>query len=313
MTPDQLGRIMEAIRSRCNVDRKCEITIEVNPGTADHEKLRAYRALGVNRLSIGTQSFVPEELRLLGRIHTAGDTREVFRAAREAGFENISLDLMSALPGQTVESWLFNLEQAVRLSPEHLSCYSLIIEEGTPLERMFARKELPPLPSEEDDRAMYHLTREFLSKYGFDRYEISNYARAGFESRHNLGYWTGRPYLGLGLGASSYLGGKRFHDPENMEAYEEAVRTNCVGLREDVQELSDTDRMSEFMFLGLRLTKGVSEEEFAARFGKTMQEVYRETIRRQIGQGLLERSDGRVYLTEYGLDVANYVMADYLL
>lgn len=334
MTEAQLGKIMEVVRASYDLMPNAEITLEVNPGTADYEKLAAFHRVGVNRLSIGAQSFIPSELQMLGRIHTAAQISEVFGAAREAGFDNLSLDLMSALPGQTMESWTYNLGEAVRLGPEHLSCYSLIIEEGTP----FAKMSLPPLPSEEEDRAMYHFTGSFLQSNGYARYEISNYAKTGYESRHNLGYWTGHEYLGIGLGASSCLQGERFHNPQEMETYEHAVQAmmNSSDRREvlsdagtempvenpnkstdvmrmEVQKLSREDRMEEFMFLGLRCTRGVSETAFQEEFGVEIDTVYGDVICRHLAQDVLRREDGRLFLSEYGLDVASYVMADYLM
>ena len=177
MTPEQADRLMEAIFSAFHVMDNAEISMEVNPGTADLTKLRTYRSAGINRLSIGVQSFDDAELKLLGRIHTSDQARRIFHMAREAGFSNINLDLMSALPGQNIETWSKTLREAVALQPEHLSAYSLIIEEGTPFAKMFSQKELPALPSEEEDREIYHFTKKFLAENGYRRYEISNYAR----------------------------------------------------------------------------------------------------------------------------------------
>lgn len=336
MTPSQLDRVMASVRDSCRVLPDAEISMEVNPGTADFSKLRAYREAGINRLSIGVQSFDDDELRLLGRIHTKDQAREIFHAAREAGFTNINLDLMSALPGQDPESWSHTLREAVKLGPEHLSAYSLILEEGTPFAAMYDAGELPVLPSEEKDREMYRFTGDFLAENGYRRYEISNYAREGYACKHNCGYWTGHEYLGLGLGASSDFGGERFRNPDAMEEYRKAVAQAecfvktciCKGasaakecadspLRRERQRMTAEDRMEEFMFLGLRMTDGVSECGFTRRFGKTMEEVYGGVIRRQLRQGVIRRyrvdEDHRIALTGYGLDVANHVMAEYLL
>ena len=316
MEPAQLARVMEAVRTCYALAPDAEISMEVNPGTADIEKLRAYRQSGINRLSIGAQSFIRKELQRLGRIHTPEQIREVFLAAREAGFANINLDLMSALPGQTAGSWLYNLRQAVELGPEHLSCYSLIIEEGTP----FAAMDLAALPTEEEDREMYHLTGRFLEENGYERYEISNYAREGFACRHNLGYWTGHDYLGLGLGASSCIEGRRFKNTDSMEEYARVLGETgqgdggsiLAGLRREEHLLSREESMEEFMFLGLRCTEGVSEEAFRRRFGIDLEGVYGDVLRRHVAQGAVRREKGRVFLSDYGLDVASYVMADYL-
>lgn len=322
MTPVQLEKVMETIRDTYNVEHDAEISMEVNPGTADFAKLCAYQGAGINRLSIGVQSFSDDELRLLGRIHTADQAREIFYAARKAGFTNINLDLMSALPGQDPESWSGTLREAVELGPEHISAYSLILEEGTPFAAMFDAGQLPALPSEGEDREMYHFTGEFLAENGYRRYEISNYAREGYACKHNCGYWTGHEYLGLGLGASSDFGGERFRNPDSMEEYRKAVAEAAEAgtdnpLRCERQKMTPDDRMEEFMFLGLRMTGGVSESEFTRRFGRTLEEVFGEVIRRQLQQGVIRRccvdEDHRIALTEYGLDVANHVMAEYLL
>ena len=319
MTPVQAARVMDTIRGFYPVLSDAEISMEVNPGTVDPEKLRGFKAAGINRLSIGVQSFDDSELRLLGRIHTAAEARETFLAAREAGFDNINLDLMSALPGQNIETWSHTLKEAVSLGPEHISAYSLIIEEGTPLASLLDAGELPDLPSEEEDRQMYHITKQFLASKGYRRYEISNYAKAGYECRHNCGYWTGHEYLGVGLGASSCLGGERFRNPDKMDEYRSAVNdTNEYDsvntMRRERQTLTREDRMEEFMFLGLRMTEGVSEKEFEKRFGVKMEDIYGGVLHRHLEQNVIRRTpDHRIALTEYGLDVASYVMADYLL
>ena len=319
MTPVQAARVMDTIRSRYQVLSDAEISMEINPGTVDPLKLLGFKAAGIGRLSIGVQSFDDSELRLLGRIHTAAEARETFHAAREAGFDNINLDLMSALPGQNIETWSNTLKEAVSLGPEHISAYSLIIEEGTPFASLLDAGELPDLPSEEEDRQMYHFTKQFLASKGYRRYEISNYAKAGYECRHNCGYWTGHEYLGLGLGASSCLGGERFRNPDKMDDYRKALmNTNGYNsaetMRRERQTLTMNDRMEEFMFLGLRMTEGVSEKEFEKRFGVKMEDIYGGVLHRHLEQNVIRRTpDHRIALTEYGLDVASYVMADYLL
>ena len=235
---------------------------------------------------------------------------------------------MSGLPGQNLSHWMETLRAAAGLEPPHLSAYSLILEEGTPLASLYAAHKLPPLPSEEEDRAMVHETCEFLASRGLLRYEISNYARPGFESRHNSGYWTGHEYLGLGLGASSCVGGRRFRNTMDLGKYLEILKreecestdtdsseaARCLDLlREDVTLLSRQDRMEEFMFLGLRMTRGISEADFCRRFGIPLTEVYGDVLDRQLRTGLLQREGDRYYLTEDGLDVSNTLMAEYLL
>ena len=316
LTSDQLERILTAVRESYRVQDGAEISMEVNPGTADLERLQAYRGAGINRLSIGVQSVDDAELALLGRIHRAGQAEKIFREARRAGFDNINIDLMSALPGQTADKWEQNLRIVCEWGPEHISAYSLIIEEGTP----FAEMDLLPLPSEEEDRLMYHRTQTVLAEYGYQRYEISNYARPGRACRHNCGYWTGHEYLGLGLGASSLIGDRRFKVTASMPEYLRRIRLADSGVindpahyYEEIQQLTLRDRMEEFMFLGLRLTEGVSEAEFRRRFGNPVDEVYGPVLARHTGAGLLERTGDRIRLTEKGLDLANYVMSDFLL
>ena len=316
LTSDQLERILTAVRESYRVQDGAEISMEVNPGTADLERLQAYRGAGINRLSIGVQSVDDAELALLGRIHRAGQAEKIFREARRAGFDNINIDLMSALPGQTADKWEQNLRTVCEWGPEHISAYSLIIEEGTP----FAEMDLLPLPSEEEDRLMYHRTQTVLAEYGYQRYEISNYARPGRACRHNCGYWTGHEYLGLGLGASSLIGDRRFKVTASMPEYLRRIRLADSGVindpahyYEEIQQLTLRDRMEEFMFLGLRLTEGVSEAEFRRRFGNPVDEVYGPVLARHTGAGLLERTGDRIRLTEKGLDLANYVMSDFLL
>ena len=320
MSGTELQHLMRVLRENFRILPDAEITMECNPGTVDQEKLTAFRKAGVNRLSIGVQSFRDEELRLLGRIHTADEARTCFLDARAAGFDNISLDLISALPGQSGAQWMESLREAVRLFPEHISAYSLILEDGTPLKEEEEAGKLSPVPEEELDRKMYHDTKEFLAQYGYHRYEISNYAREDFESRHNSGYWTGHPYLGFGIGAASYFGNRRWSHTRSLVKYLEILE-KTVGARKEIPEglyeeeeiLNDKDRMAEFMFLGLRRMRGVSEKEFERRFGRSMESVYGLTLNRYQKFGMLKREEGKVFLTDAGIDVSNAVMADFLL
>lgn len=355
LTPNQTERILKAVKKSFYVAKDAEITTEVNPGTADREKLEAWRQAGINRLSFGLQSTENRELQYLGRIHTMEDFLASYQAAREAGFENINIDLMSALPGQTVSSWEKTLRTVVSLQPEHISAYSLIIEEGTPFCQLFGGDEneaeekkrrqalgVPELPDEDAERRMYYDTERILGEAGYHRYEISNYAKPGYECRHNKGYWTGTEYLGLGLGASSYINVRR----ENGEAAKISVteeeseagrqlerRSNIRDFkeylslsREDFQagrqieerELLTTQaQMEEFMFLGLRLMEGISEEKFFRRFSCTLETVYGDALEELASQELLERyeREGAAFwhLTKRGIDVSNYVLAEFLM
>lgn len=261
---------------------------------------------------------------MLGRIHTAEQAVQCVRWARQAGFSNLSLDLISALPGQTYEQWMDNLKTAVSLEPEHISAYSLIPEDGTPLKEAYDAHLLPPVPDEETDRRMYHDTKTFLATFGFHRYEISNYARPGYESRHNSGYWTEHPYLGFGAGAASYLilhDGRRvrWNNVRSLNRYlaGQAEETACeeadrAGIRENIEFLSIPDQMAEFMFLGLRRMEGIGVEHFRERFGVPVDSVYGKVIRRYTDLGMLEHKDGFLRLTDAGIDVSNTIMADFL-
>ncbi|MDO5521083.1 MAG: radical SAM family heme chaperone HemW [bacterium] len=293
-----------------------EITVESNPGTLTKEKLDAYYKAGINRISMGLQSTHNEELQLLGRIHTYEEFLENYHAAKDAGFTNINVDLMSALPNQTEEGYEETLSRIIALQPTHISAYSLIIEEGTPFYKKYGEDQPleSTLPTEEEDRKMYHLTKTLLQENGYHRYEISNYALDGKECIHNSLYWTGTAYLGFGVGASSYIEGTRYHNIQETSAYIEAVKIkNEEELRCDIEELSKNEKMEEFMFLGLRLTKGVSKAEFEKRFGTSMEEVYKEVLDKHQKEGLLEVGEDIVRLTEAGLDVSNYVMADFIM
>lgn len=307
----QIFRLMAELRDNFLIRRDAEVTMEANPGTLTPGKLKQMRFCGINRLSLGLQSTVERELKVLGRIHSYGAFLQSFKWAREAGFKNINVDLMTALPEQTMSSYLKSLEQAAALKPEHISAYSLIIEPGTPFEAMEARGELA-LPNEDEEREMYHLTRKFLSEMGYERYEISNYARPGYECRHNIGYWRGRDYLGLGLGASSLIDGRRFSNKTEIKDYL-ALTMGSDDWYETVETLTPAAKMEEFMFLGLRLVRGVSEKDFYRKFGVKVMSAYGEVIRKNELEKLLIRKNGWLRLTELGMDLANRVMADFIL
>lgn len=349
---ERIADILGQIRESFPVAADAEITMEANPGTLTEEKLRVYREAGINRLSLGLQSADDQELKLLGRIHTWQDFLENYQAAREAGFANINIDLMSALPGQTVSSWEKTLRRTIDCQPEHISAYSLILEEGTPFYDRYAPHP-EELPDEDSDREMYHLTKTILAEAGYDRYEISNYSKPGYACRHNVGYWTRVPYLGLGLGASSLYQERRFHNTADMEKYirilsEEGhaqdIRQITGGcseqgpwastpygsrqnsplsvesdpgrlrqIREEEEILTLPDRMEEFMFLGLRLTAGIQEEAFTRQFGVTLDAVYGKQLSAMVEQGLMVRTGGGYCLTDWGLDVSNQIFARFLL
>ena len=313
LSGDSIRQLMEHIREGFRLAPDAEITMEVNPGTVTTEKLTAFYAAGINRLSIGMQSAQEQELKILGRIHDFDGFCQVYREAVEAGFTNINVDVMSGLPGQTLASYKDTLEKVLRLEPmpQHISAYSLIVEEGTPFAAMADRGELP-LPEEDTERAMYEETIEVLAGYGFHRYEISNYALDGYECRHNVGYWIRRDYLGFGIGAASLIDNVRFQNGRNLNVY----LAHPLACREEQQSLTTQEQMEETMFLGLRLIRGVSYPEFARCYGQTLEEVYGEVIARNEADGLLtvreDETGRRLMLTGRGLDVSNYVMAQFL-
>ena len=292
-----IADILEELKGIFRFQVNVEITIEVNPGTVDRDKLLVYRKAGINRISFGLQSAKNEELRLLGRIHTWEEFQESCRIAREAGFSNINIDLMSALPGQTVESFRETLERVLALQPEHISAYSLIIEEGTPFyDRYEDHPEL--LPSEDEERQMYYDTKSILQEHGYERYEISNYAKPGYVCRHNLGYWERIDYKGFGLGAASLLSNVRTSNQTELSRY---LAGDFSGSEEILTEQAIRE---EYFFLGLRKTEGVAAGIY--------RNYYENLINRLQMQQLLEEKDGKICLTEKGIDVSNYVLAQFL-
>lgn len=306
LPPALLGRISDKIFSRFDVDSKAEITIETNPGTLDAKKLGEMKSMYFNRLSMGLQAWQDRLLKKLGRIHTADEFETNFLQARDAGFKNINVDIMFALPAQSLDDWQETLEKVMKLRPEHISAYSLIIEEGTPFFDMFDRGELKET-DEETDRKMYYLAKEMLSDKGYKQYEISNFAKEGFECYHNKVYWRTEEYQGFGLGAHSYADGVRFHNTYDMKEY-----LRGEGLRMDKEFLSLQEKQEEFMFMGLRMNEGVSEAEFLRRFGESMDSVYGDEIKELISEELLVKKDGRLSLTDRGVDISNSVFEKFI-
>ena len=300
--------ILKLLHSEFNITEDAEITTELNPGTASFDKLKAYRAAGINRLSIGAQSFDDKELKTLGRIHDSAAFYKTYEDAQRAGFTNINIDLMSALPDQTLETYLSTLKKAVELKPSHISAYSLIVEEGTP----FFDMDLD-LPDEDTDRLMYHETKRILEEGGYHRYEISNYAYGDGEKNecyHNKIYWERGNYLGLGLGSSSMIDNVRFSNITDIMEYIKRL-SDSESVVEEKEELSLESQMEEFMFLGLRLVKGVDMDLFYRQFGKKAEDVYGDVIVKYKTLGLIETDGNRLRLTEKGLDVSNTVMAEF--
>ncbi len=309
----------QAWRESFVLESEAEITIEANPGMIDPGVERVWRQAGINRASLGLQSARNQELKTLGRIHTWEEFVESYQLLRRAGFDNINIDLMSGIPGQDLESLRETLQRTVELQPEHISAYSLILEEGTPFYQMEQEGKLETV-SEEMDRRMYQYTKEYLQQQGYHRYEISNYARDGRECIHNCGYWQGREYLGLGLGASSFLQGYRFANPSEQEGYRKQLQ--CIA-RDDwkhsaflsPERQSREALMEEFCFLGLRMKEGISRREFNRRFGVRFTEVYGDVADSLLEKKLLAEDafHDRIYLTDRGIDVSNTVLAEFLL
>lgn len=300
---DELAGILDEISGQLLLRSDAEITVECNPGTLDRKKLEAYKRAGINRLSIGLQSADNRELRALGRIHTWEEFRENYEEVRKLGFSNVNVDLMSALPGQTREGWRTTLERVTDLNPEHISAYSLIIEEGTPFYEKYREGGSceAELPGEDLDRLMYEDTRAFLWEKGYERYEISNYAKPGYECRHNLSYWERTDYKGFGLGAASLLKKVRYKNSTDLQEYLKGQFSY-----ESVEPLSEKDALEETMFLGLRKMKGIVLND-------TIRRIYGKKIKTLTEEGLLWQSENRLRLTDRGIDISNYVLSEFLL
>lgn len=303
----QMEQILSALGSSFHIEETAEISMEGNPGTLSAENLRAYRRAGVNRMSIGVQSMDDGLLASIGRIHTRAQAQEAVRLAREAGFDNINLDLMLGLPGQTSAQWADTLERALELEPEHLSCYSLILEEGTPLEAAVAAGKSAPLPDEATMEEMDAITAQRLADAGYARYEVSNYAKPGYECRHNVVYWECLPYLGVGCAAHGEMDGVRIEHTQSVEEY---IRTceNLACLNRKEGNNTREDRMFERAMMGLRMVRGMDAQRFARDFGVPPETIWKETIERMARAGLMEQRAERLRLTPRGMDVMNGVL-----
>lgn len=312
---DKMVEILDAIYTYFNVSGDAEITMECNPGTVTMAKLQKYRRAGVNRLSIGLQSADDEELQILGRIHTFEKFVKTFEMARNAGFANINVDLISGIPYQTTEKFLHTLQKVVRLKPNHISAYSLIIEKGTPFYEKYkfdvvlqeAGKPTEVLPTEDEVYRITKLTQQYLAQAGYEQYEISNFAQPGFECIHNIGYWTRENYLGLGLGAASLLNNVRYTNTSDLHAYLEGE------LRVEEMPVSRKGQMEEFMFLGLRMNQGVTRQQFQDTFGIPIEGIYKQPLDYLKSEEMIDISAGRIALTEKGQDLSNYALAQFLL
>jgi len=310
LSPDQVEAVLQAVRSRLRLPDDAEVTLEANPGTVSLDRLRRLRTLGVNRLSLGAQSAHESELRLLGRIHTWTEAVEAVKTARAAGFPNLNLDFIYGLPGQSLARWRETLEAALRLEPEHLSLYALTVEEGTPLARQIARGALPP-PDDDLAAEMYQLAEEMLADAGYFHYEISNWARSHFLSRHNLTYWRNEPYLGFGAGAASWWGGRRWTNVRHPAAYIRRIRDGRSPV-DAVEEIPRRLEIGETMMMGLRLAEGVTDARFRARFGVGLQEVFGAELAHLQELGLLVWDGTAARLTPRGRLLGNQVFQAFL-
>ena len=297
--------------NKLNFRQNAEKTIECNPGTLNEEKLEIIKNGGINRLSFGLQSTDDKLLKEIGRIHNYNEFLENYKMARKIGFDNINIDLMYGLPNQTADSYLDSLREIIKLNPEHISAYSLIIEEGTKFYQLY-QKDLLDIPSEDDERKMYNTGRKLLLENGYNHYEISNFARTGRECFHNKIYWKCKQYIGIGAFASSYINSVRYKNTEDIEQYIYKINNNIdTKIIEKINTVNDD--IEEFMFMGLRMIEGISEDEFIKRFNIDVFAVYKKVIEDNIKKGLLLRKNRRIYLTEKGIEFSNLVMSDMIL
>ncbi|HET6420556.1 MAG TPA: radical SAM family heme chaperone HemW [Geobacteraceae bacterium] len=314
MDARQAGKVIESAAGLFDLEPDAEITIEANPGTLTEDKLAGYRSCGINRLSLGVQSFDDSMLKSLGRVHSAAQAVDSFRAARERGLENIGIDLINSLPGQTKAMWEDDLHSAVALGPEHISVYGLTIEEGTPLAAIEKCGALP-LPDEEESVSMFESSERILRQSGYEHYEISNYALPGRRSRHNQVYWQRGNYLGFGCGAHSFLRepefGVRWRNPDNIEEYMRSVRDGRP-CREEKQRIGRREAMAEKLFLGLRMLDGVDLEQFREEFGAGFDEIYYEKCLALFESGMLETFGGRLRIPERAMLVSNRIFEKFL-
>ena len=307
---DYIEKILETCYRLFHIDKDAEITIEANPGTLDIDKLMALRRFGINRLSMGVQAWQGKHLKALGRIHSSDQVRADIDWARTAGFENISVDLMFGLPNQTVSEWMDTLENVCRLDVEHISAYSLKVEEGTPLYEMVQGKDIQ-LIDEVIERQMYSEGISFLGDHGYLQYEISNFAKEGFKSVHNLIYWKDEEYIGFGCGAHSYIDNVRWHNYSSIAKYVEAIEMNGNGIEHREYISTDVERFETIM-MGLRLAEGVNKKEFLQRFGKPIDFYYRDAICKLKNDGLLKEDDLSIYIPPKGMDIQNTILLAFL-
>lgn len=307
---EDIGKILDTIRR--NLEENAEITIEVNPGTVTENKLKEYISFGINRISIGLQSSSDKLLKEIGRIHNFKEFLNTYELAKKAGFKNINVDLILGLPSQTLEAIKDTLDKVIFLNPTHISIYSLILEEGTKLEEMINNKELEMI-DEDLERNMYWETKRILEENGFKHYEISNFAKPGYESKHNLDCWKQKEYIGFGVAAHSYLESTRYSNIENIEKYIENINNGKFANNIIINEKQNLESMQkEYMLIGLRKIEGVSIREYKNKFGENPIFIYKTELDKLIGQNLIEIDEDNIRLTYKGLDFANIVWEEFV-
>ncbi len=307
---DELECLLKEV-AKLNMSKDIEYSMECNPGNLTEEKLEVMKKYGVNRISMGLQAKQDNLLKGLGRIHNYKTFKENFLLAKKVGFNNINVDLMFGLSNQRLNEWEETLREIISLEPAHISAYSLIIEEGTAFYNLYENDKLK-LPTEEEERKMYHLAKKILEENGFNQYEISNYAKEGKECRHNLAYWNMDNWIGVGSASASYIDGKRIKNISSVEKYINSINEKGEAVEEIINN-SKNDNMEEFMFMGLRKINGIDENEFKKRFSMNINDVYGEILNKYIDEGLLIRESGRIFLSEKGIEISNIIMADFLL
>ncbi|UOW68486.1 radical SAM family heme chaperone HemW [Paraclostridium bifermentans] len=310
LTVSELKDLVNNIYKNFNIKNDAEITIECNPGTINREKLEAMKKMGINRLSIGLQATQNDHLKSIGRIHTYEEFEKNYYDALDIGFENINIDLMYALPNQKTQEWKDTLDKIIKLNPSHISAYSLILEEGTKLYDMYQNKEFELL-DEDTDINMYHYTIDTLKRHGYNQYEISNYSKENLECKHNIIYWKCDNYLGLGPGASGFIGDTRYSNIEDICEYNKCIMQNIRPVSEEI-ELTKKDKIEEFIFMGLRMNEGINIDVFKERFDTDFYDIYQEVMDKLIKRELVRFDGKNISLTQKGREISNSVFIEFL-
>ena len=312
LNANELKQVMEAIKTNFLLSKDCEITVEMNPGTVTKEKLQIYKDSGINRLSIGLQSTNDEILKELGRIHNYKQFEDIYEEARALGFNNINVDLMIGLPNQTIDDVSKSLKDIIQKNPEHISVYSLILEDDTKLKNLIEEGKLS-LPDEDTERAMYWTVKNTLEKNGYNHYEISNFSKLGYESKHNTDCWNQKEYIGFGIAAHSYFNNIRYSNICDINEYVKNINSKDFEKNVIIHEIQEKqDKMNEYMILGLRMIKGVNEQVFKEKFSKDINDVYKKSIEKLINLELILNEKGIIKLTKKGIDFANIVWEEFV-